>query len=193
MSTPARRKRRNSFDLDRPDARDTPDPSLSAPLRAVLAPVESVPIPEPEPRPEPPAGGPEPDPEIPTSRAARSGGRPAAEQAPAGGIKVITVRIPATLYDSCLPLAKGEGKPSWGQLIGWTCEDHPHEVKNELAAAHAASGRRVRGQNRAGSATTQISPRLDEAELAAFDAVRGDLPYTVAVTAALIVARRYAV
>lgn len=101
------------------------------------------------------------------------GGRPAVGKEPIDGISKVPARVPAELYAGALSLVKGVGKPSWGQLVAWTCQDHGDDVLAQvLELAEASVGaRRPRGQNREGTAALQVTARLDSAELAAVDEV----------------------
>lgn len=69
---------------------------------------------------------------------------------------------------------KGAGRPSWDQLVAWTCQDHPDQVRAEVArqAPAAMSDRRPRGQNRPGAAGVQVTARLSTDELEILEQVR---------------------
>lgn len=117
----------------------------------------------------------------------------------AGGVvtaaRPVAARIPIVLYDRVVPLIKGPGRPTLGQLISWTCEDSADEVDRVLteAIASATSPRRLRGASRSAEATVQVTPRLREEELAPLDEIRARHPEfqvtrTMVVTAAVSVA-----
>ncbi|MDN5798386.1 MAG: hypothetical protein L0H79_21925 [Intrasporangium sp.] len=105
--------------------------------------------------------------------------------------------MPIDLYDNAEDLVKGRGKPSWGQLIAWTCTTRQQDVINEvLTLTEPAPGLVPRGQNRRGTASTQITARftLDEhgtftrtRELAHAAAETAEHPVEGPVTATLVV------
>ena len=99
------------------------------------------------------------------------GGRPA--RAGATRISTTAARVPIDLYDSAENLVKGRGKPSWGQLIAWTCSTRQQDVVNEvLTQAQPAPGLIPRGQNKRGTASTQITARFTPDEHATFARTR---------------------
>lgn len=106
-------------------------------------------------------------------RARGAGGRPAAGKEPVDTITKVPARVPGDLYTQALPLVKGVGKPSWGQLIAWTCQDHHDAVLAEVLAlvADSVGSRRLRGPNREGAAALQVTARVDALELEAVDDV----------------------
>ncbi len=126
------------------------------------------------------------------------GGRPSSEIREDGRITPVATRIPGRLYEAALPLVKGVGKPSWGQLVAWTCQDHEDGVRAQVdALAKVVSmPRRLRGQNREGEATMQVTARLLPAELDVLEKLRAALDEivdpqvtrTMVVVAALTVA-----
>ena len=104
------------------------------------------------------------------SRPRGAGGRPSGASRDAeGGIIKVPARVPASLYDQALPLVTGIGKPSWGQLVAWTCQDHRDDVLAELAQKDQATDRRPRGQNRHGTAGLQVTARLTSDEFTIFE------------------------
>jgi hypothetical protein len=132
-----------------------------------------------------------------TSSARGVGGRPEKSAEPTGGITAVAARVPAALYAAATPLVKGPGRPSWGQLVAWTCQDHAEPVRKEVEALAdaAAAPRRLRGPGREGEPTMQVTARLLPDELAAVDAAMTSLPdvpvtRTMVVVAALTVATR---
>lgn len=182
-----RKNVRNAFADDRDIRTDAPTPSPASDLGGLLPKNEKLPPPparrpDTEPTPVAPettptsetgeASAPEPKPT--SSKPRGVGGRPTAGKEPAGGIAKIPARVPADLYAAALPLVKGIGKPSWGQLIAWTCQDHADQVLDhvlERAGGGGAPGRKPRGQNRKGTAALQVTARLDATELPAVDEV----------------------
>jgi len=106
-----------------------------------------------------------------SSRPRGVGGRPTAGQEPADGITKVPARVPAELYAAAQPLVKGVGKPSWGQLIAWTCQDHKDAVVTAVLELARTAGRRPRGQNQQGTPGLQVTARLDQTELPAVDEV----------------------
>lgn len=111
----------------------------------------------------------------------------------------VPARVPAELYGKALPLVTGIGRPSWGQLVAWTCEDSSAEVLVELLEPdQLGAGRRPRGQNRQGTAGLQVTARLNADEFTAFEQVmqqasrKAEAPVTrtKVVIAALTVATR---
>ncbi|PWJ23354.1 hypothetical protein ATK17_3848 [Branchiibius hedensis] len=193
------------FDVARQDAGDQPTAPAApepeaAPLGGLLRRVseerEGVEPSTPQPRtdvPRPAAGG-----AVVAPRG--QGGRPAGSDREPAGITVIPARVPASLYSGALDLVKGRGKPSWGQLVSWTCQDHSEAVLGAIAGlVEAAEGpRRLRGQNREGGPTTQVTARVTDEELEAVEALRAsaadraqrDVTRTLVVIGALQVATR---
>lgn len=113
-----------------------------------------------------------------TRRPRGSGGRPPAqERAPAespsnapaiGGFIVVAARIPTHLWDAVIngPLS-GRERPSYAQLITWTCQDQPDDVVRQIRA-NLAPDRTPRGRRLAAPVNT-ITVRFRHDELAAFD------------------------
>jgi len=106
------------------------------------------------------------------SRPRGTGGRPAASEQPVEAITKVPARVPGELYDAAQPLVKGVGKPSWGQLIAWTCQDHKEEVVAMVLELARTAARRPRGQNAQGTPGLQVTARLDRTELPAVDEVK---------------------
>ena len=125
------------------------------------------------------------------------GGRPPLAKAGASRITSTAARVPIELYDNAEDLVKGRGKPSWGQLIAWTCSTRQHEVINEvLTQTEPAPGLVPRGQNKRGTASTQITARFTPDEHATFTHTRelaqaaadtAEYPVEGPVTATLVV------
>lgn len=109
-------------------------------------------------------------------REQRSEPRPETKQdaKPDSRIVRVPARVPADLYDRALPLVKGIGRPSWGQLVAWTCQDHKTQVVAAIVAATTVEGRRPRGQGVVGTAGLQVTCRLFPDERPPVDAVLKD-------------------
>jgi len=206
-----RRARANAFDLDRVDRDDVEVTTPAPPLGDLLPKVapQSVHATK-SPRAASPAK-PEPASEVATPRPVGerprgSGGRPSATDSPSR-ITATAARIPVELYDRAEVLVKGRGRPSWGQLIAWTCQTRSDEVVAEvLVLLRPVEGVLVpRGQNKRGVGATQITARFTAPEHSAFEHTRAqaqraaqgspDLPNevtaTAVVSAALAVAARH--
>jgi hypothetical protein len=93
------------------------------------------------------------------------------ESQPTVTITRIPARVPGELYELALPLVKGLGMPSWGQLVSWTCADHRADVVASIIANARAESRRPRGQGVVGTAGNQVTARLYPDELAPLEAV----------------------
>lgn len=95
---------------------------------------------------------------------------PARKAEPTATVKLLVGKVPLDLYESMLPLVKGPNRPSWGQLVGLVCARQGSEVVAEIVRERQeAQGLFVpRSANRSGTATTQVTPRLNSAEHAAF-------------------------
>lgn len=88
------------------------------------------------------------------------------EVEPGVGARVaVAVRIPPTLYnDVNTDLLAGPERPSYGQLVLWTCEDYPDDVVAAVRAARPQPGaRRPRGHALA-SEGVQITLRMTTEE-----------------------------
>jgi len=181
-----RRVGKNVFDITRTDQVDQPTQEPTPPLGTLLPRVRSAPTPAPAPtrskiaaKPaEKTLSGASETPEevspLPATKARGAGGRPSPENRTVGRITPVAARIPGPLYEASLPLVKGVGKPSWGQLVTWTCQDHADSVRKEVTvlAQATTTPRRLRGQNREGEATMQVTARVLPAELAVLDDLR---------------------
>lgn len=107
-----------------------------------------------------------------------SGGRPPAAASPTvdspaaaptpAGFSVVASRIPTPLWQAVIdgPLS-GRERPSYAQLISWTCMDHPDEVVAQIRA-NLLPDRTPRGRRLAMPVNT-ITIRFRQDELAAFD------------------------
>jgi hypothetical protein len=138
-------------------------------------------------------------------RARGQGGRPPEPRSsrqstpdPADGTRVpVAVRIPRPLYEEInTGLLAGPEHPSYGQLVVWTCEDHPDDVVAEVRAARPQPGsRRPRGR-RLAAETVQVTLRLTMKERGLVDdiadAVRATHPGLVTRTEVATAALRYA-
>jgi hypothetical protein len=113
------------------------------------------------------------------------------------GVIVVAVRIPKALYDAVIHDLLGGlvERPSYAQIIAWTCEDHAEEVIAELKYATNTSARAPRGRKLA-SDTVPLTLRFQQlSERASLDDVirraRGEgakITRTAGVVAALRVA-----
>jgi hypothetical protein len=113
----------------------------------------------------------------------------------------VAVRIPRWLYaDINNDLLSGPERPSYGQLVVWTCEDHPTSVTVAVRDARPRAGeRRPRGRRLAAD-TVQVTLRMTVEERGLLDhiidTVRGEhggstITRTDVATAALKVALIY--
>lgn len=122
--------------------------------------------------------------------------RAAAETVESGRVPV-AVRIPRPLYEDInIQLLAGPERPSYGQLVVWTCEDHPDEVATEVRNARPQPGsRRPRGRRLAAD-TVQVTLRLtlDERGLLddIADTVRATQPGLITRTEVATAALRFA-
>jgi hypothetical protein len=113
------------------------------------------------------------------------------------GVTVVAVRIPKALYDAVVHDLLGGlvERPSYAQIIAWTCEDHAEEVIAELTYATTTSARSPRGRKLA-SDSVPLTLRFQQlTERASLDDVirrtRGEgakITRTAGVVAALRVA-----
>ena len=86
-------------------------------------------------------------------------------------------------------------RPSYAQIVAWTCQDHPGEVHAELQHQVATEARAPRGR-RIAADSVPLTPRFLAAELALVDAIINDVAGTTAKvtrTAAVVAALRVAV
>jgi hypothetical protein len=85
-----------------------------------------------------------------TQRVVRgTGGRPAGPRVGANaGPTVVAVRILKPLYDAVVHDLLGTlvERPSYAQIVAWTCEDHCDDVIAELTHAAATAARQPRGR-----------------------------------------------
>ena len=112
-------------------------------------------------------------------------------------VTVVAVRIPKALYDAVIHDLLGGlvERPSYAQIIAWTCEDHAEDVIAELTYASATSARAPRGRKLA-SDSVPLTLRFQQlTEQASLDDVirraRGEgakITRTAGVVAALRVA-----
>jgi hypothetical protein len=131
-----------------------------------------------------------------------NGGRPPGHRAHPEdtGTTTAAVRIPKPLYDAVVRDLLGSQieRPSYAQVVGWTCEDHAKEVVAELRHAISTAGRAPRGRKLA-TEGVPLTLRLKPAERAALDEVSrtagatAKVTRTAVVTAALRVAVKYGV
>lgn len=118
------------------------------------------------------------------------------QQTPAGNAKtaVVPVRVPRPLYEALVrellgPLVE---KPSYAQVIAWTCTDHPDDVRAELRRMTNRNARAPRGR-RIAADTVPLTPRFRPAELDILDSVTREVDGDATRTAAVIAALRVAV
>jgi hypothetical protein len=97
--------------------------------------------------------------------------RPAAETVESARVPV-AVRIPRSLYEDInTQLLAGPERPSYGQVVVWTCEDHPADVAAQVRNARPQPGsRRPRGRRLAAD-TVQVTLRLTLEERALLDEI----------------------
>jgi hypothetical protein len=115
-------------------------------------------------------------------RARGQGGRPHCTTAPAtveSARVPVAVRIPRPLYEDInIQLLAGPERPSYGQLVVWTCEDHPNQVAAEVRNARPQPGsRRPRGRRLAAD-TVQVTLRLTVEERSLLDDIANTLRAT---------------
>jgi len=206
-----RRARANAFDLDRVDRDDVEVTPPAPPLGDLLPKIAPQAVPTTKtvsvaspPKVTAPLEG---VPSRPTGERPRGSGGRASTADATSRITATAARIPVDLYDRAEVLVKGRGRPSWGQLIAWTCSTRSDDVVAEvLVLLRPIEGVLVpRGQNKRGVAATQITARFTTREQAAFEHTRAqahravqsapELPdevtATAVVTAALTVAARH--
>ena len=133
------------------------------------------------PTPDPPDSAAHPAQSAVTTAARRprgSGGRPPAPERAAadspsstpaiGGFVVVAARIPTHLWEAVIngPLS-GRERPSYAQLITWTCQDRPDDVVRQIRT-NLAPDRTPRGRRLAAPVNT-ITVRFRHDELAEFD------------------------
>ena len=115
-------------------------------------------------------------------RARGQGGRPHRTTAPApveSARVPVAVRIPRPLYEDInIQLLAGPERPSYGQLVVWTCEDHPNQVATEVRNARPQPGsRRPRGRRLAAD-TVQVTLRLTVEERSLLDDIANTIRAT---------------
>ena len=127
-----------------------------------------------------------------------SGGRPRRGQADTDETTVVSaVRIPKPLYDALVQNLLGGmvERPSYAQIVAWTCEDHPDDVLAEINHAVSLAARAPRGRKLA-TEGVPLALRFRRDERSALDdlvarAKAGPTTRTAAVTAALRVAVKH--
>ncbi len=84
----------------------------------------------------------------------------------------VAVRIPRQLYEVLVRdlLAGNAERPSYAQVVGWTCEDHPEAVLEELAWESETKGRKPRGR-RLASDSVALTLRFQPDELEHLDRI----------------------
>jgi hypothetical protein len=89
------------------------------------------------------------------------------------GVTVVAVRIPKPLYDAVVHDLLGGlvERPSYAQIIAWTCEDHAEEVIAELTYATTTSARAPRGRKLASDSVPLTLRFQQPAERASLDDV----------------------
>jgi hypothetical protein len=137
-------------------------------------------------------------------RAARGGGGRPPERIGGGeddAPAVSAVRIPKPLYDAVVHdlLAGDVERPSYAQIVAWTCEDHPDDVLAELARSSARAARALRGRKLAVEGVP-LTLRFRGGERRSLDEItarahseRSRVTRTAAVIAALRVAVKHGV
>lgn len=87
-------------------------------------------------------------------------------------IVVAAARLPQDLYEALAVFLNAETeRPSYAQLISWTCQDRPTAVVEELALSAAALTRVPRGRAKA-APFALVTPRFLPDEIGAVDAVQ---------------------
>jgi hypothetical protein len=110
---------------------------------------------------------------------------------------VAAVRIPKPLYDAVVHelLAPLLERPSYAQIVAWTCEDHPDEVRAELERSTQSTRRAPRGRRLATDAVP-LTLRFTPHELTALQSLMQSLESAgdrITRTAGVIAALRVAV
>lgn len=128
-------------------------------------------------------------------------GRPPGSTTGASAPAVTAVRIPKPLYDAVIHDLLGTSieRPSYAQVVAWTCEDYGAEVVIELTSALQRADREPRGR-RLASDGVPLTLRFQLEERGALDDVirraggpGGKVTRTAGVTAALRVAVKYGI
>lgn len=110
----------------------------------------------------------------------------------------LAVRIPRPLYETVIDelLAGGAERPSYAQVVGWTCEDHPEAVLAELMWVSRTDARVPRGRRKAAESVA-LTLRFQPKELEPLEQVirqaSGSRGAQVTKTAAVIAAFSVAV
>jgi hypothetical protein len=134
-------------------------------------------------------------------RAARgTGGRPTGTRDGDNnaGPTIAAVRIPKPLYDAVVHDLLGGlvERPSYAQIVAWTCEDHAEEVIAELTHAATTAARAPRGRKLASDGVPLTLRFQQPAERAFLDDVircAGGVAAKITRTAGVIGALRVAV
>ncbi len=137
-----------------------------------------------------------------TQRVVRgAGGRPGRRVEASAGPTVVAVRILKPLYDAVVHDLLGTlvERPSYAQIVAWTCEDHCEDVIAELTHAAATAVREPRGRKLAREGVP-LTLRFKPEERAALEEVirraggeAAKFTRTAGVAAALRVAVKYGI
>lgn len=96
----------------------------------------------------------------------------AGETAEAASVVVAAARLPQDLYDDLTAfLSRAPERPSYAQLISWTCQDRPAAVVEDLLLSAVPSARVPRGRAKA-SPFALVTPRFLPDEIGFVDAVQ---------------------
>lgn len=142
---------------------------------------------------------------VPARQPRGQGGRPITRRVPTRtredseqtGRVPVAVRIPRLLYEDVNnDLLAGPERASYGQLVVWTCEDHPESVAASVGDARPRPGsRRPRGRRLAAD-TVQVTLRLTLEERSLLDdiieEVRSEHPGIVTRTEVAVAALKLA-
>lgn len=87
-------------------------------------------------------------------------------------VVVAAARLPQDLYDALTAfLSRAPERPSYAQLISWTCQDRPSAVVDDLLLSAAPLARVPRGRTKA-SPFALVTPRFLPDEIKFVDAVQ---------------------
>jgi len=87
-------------------------------------------------------------------------------------VVVAAARLPQELYEALSTfLSASPERPSYAQLISWTCQDRPAAVVDDLALSSASLARVPRGRVKA-APFALVTPRFLPDEIGAVDAVQ---------------------
>ena len=87
-------------------------------------------------------------------------------------VVVAAARLPQDLYEALTTfLSASPERPSYAQLISWTCQDQPAAVVDDLALSAASLARVPRGRVKA-APFALVTPRFLPDEIGAVDAVQ---------------------